>query len=153
MNLLCEARPLAVAAVVAWAIMIPASQQAVAFGAMAVGETGNITTGGVAVGSSRNYASKDAAEARALKECLAFPDAPAETRARCKIVASFEKRCYAVALDPKAGTPGFGWSVRASRSIAESAALDDCRDTAGKSRAKFCKITVLECDATNSPSQ
>ena len=153
MNGLRKARPLAAVAAAAWLIAIPASDRVNAFGAMAIGETGNIAKDGVAVGAARNYENKDAAEARALKECLAFPDAPATTRTKCKIVASFEKRCYAVALDPKAGTPGFGWAVRASRSIAESAAMDDCRDTAGKARVKFCKITLLECDVTNSPSQ
>ena len=61
MKLSRRTRPLAAAAAVAWALMIVAPDRAAAFGAMAVGETGNITTGGVAVGSSRNYANKDAA--------------------------------------------------------------------------------------------
>ena len=143
----------ALAVVAGPAALMSAADRAAAFGALAIGETGNIAKGGVAAGASRNYANKDAAEARALKECLSFPDAPAATRAKCRIVASFEKRCYAAALDPKAGTPGFGWAVRASRTIAESAAMDDCRDTAGKRRAKFCKVTMIACDETNSRSQ
>lgn len=120
-------------------------------GALAIGEPAHIEKRGVAVGTAYNYASKDAAEAGALKRCLGFQGAPVDTRALCKVVTSFENQCYSIALDPKAGTPGFGWAVLASQAEADAAALGNCRRTAGKSRIEFCKVTARDCDKPGAP--
>lgn len=129
------------------AAVATAPDPAAAFGAVAIGEPANIAKRGVAIGTGYNYPTKEGAEARALKECLAFKDAPPDTRALCKVVKTFERQCYAIALDPKNGTPGFGWSVMTEKTQAESAAMARCRDTAGKSRVQFCKMTASNCDA------
>jgi Domain of unknown function (DUF4189) len=131
-------------------LMAAASSPAAAFGAIAVGEPKSIAKGGLAVGYSTKYATKEQAEAAALKECLTFQPAPADTRALCKIVKTFEKQCVGVAIDPKGGTPGFGWAVMATKAEADDAAMSGCRDTAGKSRVKFCQITVSKCDIEDS---
>jgi hypothetical protein len=121
---------------------------AAAFGALAVGEPVDIAKRGVAVGFARNFATKAEAEAQALKKCLGFQGAPPDTRALCKVVKTFEKLCFAIALDPKAGTPGFGWSIGATRAEAERSAMNKCNNTAGKGRQKFCQVNVKEagCD-------
>jgi hypothetical protein len=119
---------------------------ATAAGAVAIGEPKHIAKGGVAVGFAYNFASKDTAEIEALKLCLAFKGAPATTRALCKVVKSYENQCHSIALDPKDGTPGFGWAVMTEQGKADEAALDNCRRTAGKSRVEFCKVTKSGCD-------
>jgi Domain of unknown function (DUF4189) len=98
--------------------------QARADGAIAIGLPADVAKKGVAVGTSWGYPTVEAAEARALKECLAFMDAPPDTRALCKVVQTFKDQCFVVALDPKNGTPGFGWAVRPTMSAAEEAAME-----------------------------
>ena len=119
---------------------------ATAAGALAIGEPTRIEKRGVAVGGAYNFKSKEMAEAEALKSCLGFKDAPPDTRALCKVVKSFENECYAIALDPKNGTPGFGWAIKAKQAQADDAAMDNCQSTAGRSRAKFCKVMLSNCD-------
>jgi hypothetical protein len=126
--------------------LVAESTSALAAGALAVGQTGNIRKDGLAIGFAVNRATKDRAEADALKQCLDFKAAPDRTRALCKIVQVYEKQCVAVALDPKNGTPGAGWAVMATKAEADNSAMGRCRDTAGKSRATFCAITVSRCD-------
>jgi hypothetical protein len=128
------------------AFLAGSASPAISAGALAIGEPKHIEKGGVAVGFAYNYANKDAAEAEALKRCLAFKGAPAATRVLCKVVKSYESQCHAIALDPKDGTPGFGWAVMTEQAKADEAALDNCRRTAGKSRVEFCKVTKSACD-------
>jgi hypothetical protein len=137
-------------AVTVLCLMAAAPSPAAAFGAIAVGEPKSIAKGGLAVGYATKYTTKDQAEVAALKECLTFQAAPAATRALCKIVKTFEKQCLGVAIDPKGGTPGFGWAVMTTKAEADDAAMSGCRDTAGKSRVKFCQITVSKCDFDDS---
>lgn len=119
---------------------------ACADGAIAIGLPSNIAKQGVAVGTSWNYDDADGAHARALKECLGFMDAPPDTRKLCEVVKTFTHECIAVAIDPKAGTPGFGWAVAPVESGAEKAAMKNCKDTAGRDRQKYCVVTVKHCD-------
>jgi hypothetical protein len=62
--------------------------------------------------------------------------------------ATFKDHCVAVSLDPKAGTPGFGWSLGIDKGVAEQEAKASCIATAGKSREKFCVISLSRCDGT-----
>jgi hypothetical protein len=117
-----------------------------AHGAIAVGAPDDIATDGVAVGYAWNNDSSGEAEAAALKNCLAYMDAPDKTRARCKVVQSFQNKCLAVSLDPAAGTEGFGWSVAATKQDAADAALSQCRDTDGAAHADACAVQVQVCD-------
>jgi hypothetical protein len=123
---------------------VPVSAQA--DGAIAIGLPSDVARHGVAVGTSWNYTSPEAARARALEECLSFPDASADTRKLCKVIQTFVRECVAIALDPDAGTPGFGWAVALPQSAAEDAAMQACIKTAGVSRQKFCRVTTTRCD-------
>lgn len=123
-----------------------APHAAQAMSAFAAGIPDNIASRGVAVGAGYNYPTRDAAEARALEECLKQPDAPADTRALCKIVAYFDNECVAVSMDPQAGTPGFGWAIAANADEANSQALENCHQTAGADRQSYCVVSLTDCD-------
>jgi hypothetical protein len=140
------------AAVAACVVAAASGGTAAAFGALAVGEPPNISKQGLATGNGYNYSTKEGAEARALKECLTFKGAPPATRGLCKVVITFEKQCFAIAMDPKAGTPGFGWSVMKEKAEAETSAMNQCRKTAGSARVKFCEVADSKCDENDSSS-
>jgi|SRR5882724_1197872 len=128
------------------ALVAGAPSPATSAGAVAIGQPEHIEKRGVAVGTAYNYQNKEAAEAGALKRCLSFQAAPPDTRALCAVVKSYENQCVSIALDPKSGTPGFGWSVMTEQTRADEAAMDTCRRTAGRSRVKFCKVVESACD-------
>ncbi len=115
-------------------------------GALAVGLPADVAKEGVAMGWVINSANEGAARAKALEFCLDFKEAPASTRALCKVVQTFRNECVAIALDPEAGTPGVGWAIAASVQTAEQEAMSACLATAGRDRQKFCKVTVSRCD-------
>ena len=102
---------------------------------------------GIAMGYALNYASKEAAQAEALKRCRAFRDAPQATRDICKIVENFRDRCMAIALDPEAGTTGLGWAVAEDPATGRR---DRRRASAptrpARKRRDFCRITFTRCD-------
>jgi hypothetical protein len=118
---------------------------ALAMSAFAAGIPSSVADQGVAVGTGYNYASRAEAENRALGECKAPGDAPESTKALCTIIAYFDNECLAVSFDPAAGTPGFGWAVGATKPIAESQALANCRATAG-ARSGYCEVRISDCD-------
>jgi hypothetical protein len=120
---------------------------AAAHGALAIGLPDDVAKKGVAIGYSYNYGSRDEAEARAMKECGAFVDAPPDTRALCRIVERFANECVVIALDPDPGTPGVGWAV-GGRTAASELAMTRCVDTAGEPRKAFCKVIDVRCDET-----
>lgn len=122
------------------------SPPAVGWGAIADGVPADVSRSGLALGVSWNYVSRSEAEANALKKCLAYRDAPPDTRALCKISTTFEKACVAVSIDPKPGTPGWGWAVRSTRQDAEASAVRNCRKIAGPDRQFACGLTLSECD-------
>ena len=139
-----HARARLAAAGLALIALAPASAQA--DGAIAIGLPSDVARHGVAVGTSWNYTTPEGARARALEECLSFQDASADTRKLCKVIQTFARECVAVALDPDAGTPGFGWAVASPQSAAEDAAMQACKMTAGVSRQAFCRVTTTRCD-------
>jgi len=121
-------------------------------GAFALGLPDNVVQGGVAIGVGYNYSDREGAEARALKECLA-QNAPADTRALCKVVAYFDNECVSVAMDPQPGTPGFGWAVGNTADTAKNAAIQNCRATAGADRADSCVESLTDCDTNASTAK
>ncbi len=129
----------------AFALVVAHAPSALASGALAVGQTGNVTKDGIAMGWTTGYADPKGAEAAAMKHCLNFKDAPEKTRKRCKVVRAFEDQCVAIALDPKAGTPGYGYAIRATMTEAKDEAMSRCRETGGN-RAKFCVDSDSGCD-------
>lgn len=114
--------------------------------ALAVGLPADVAKQGIAMGYALNHATKEAAQAEALKRCREFRDAPQSTRDICKIVENFRDRCVAIALDPDVGTTGLGWAVAKKQEIAEEIAMEKCVDTAGKKRRDFCRVTFTRCD-------
>jgi hypothetical protein len=114
-------------------------------GALAIGLPSDVAKQGFASGYSYNAGNVDAARKTALDYCRR---APTNQRARslCSIVETFNHKCVAVAMDPKAGTPGVGWSVAESKSTAESEALARCAATAGDGRRDACKVSDSSCD-------
>ena len=114
--------------------------------ALAVGLPADVAKQGIAMGYALNHATKEAAQAEALKRCREFTDAPQATRDMCKIVENFRDRCVAIALDPDVGTTGLGWAVAKKQEMAEEIAMEKCVDTAGKKRRDFCRITFTRCD-------
>ena len=115
-------------------------------GALAIGLPGDVAKEGIAIGWVINSDSEGTAHERALRGCLDFKDAPATTRALCRVIKTFRGECVAIALDPEEGTPGVGWAVAVNMQAAETDALAACVSTAGAARQQHCKITVLRCD-------
>ena len=114
-------------------------------GALAVGSTSNVSKDGIAVGTAINHKTLDSAKAAAMEYCKTYKPAP-KAATFCRLVGSFTTECYAVAFDPKAGTPGAGWAIAADIKVAEQRAIDACKATAGKGRAQFCKVDESKCD-------
>lgn len=118
-----------------------------AFGALAVGETLSVAKDGVAMGTSWNWGSAEEANDKALANCHAWKNKGAPLAAdQCRVIATFHDECYAVALDPKPGTPGAGWSIAPDKETAEERALAHCKLTAGSERAQYCAVSESNCD-------
>ena len=118
---------------------------ACAEGAFAVGSTGDVVKHGIAYGGSYNHRSRRSAEEGALRACREYRSAP-QAAEQCKIVATFTNECYAVANDPKPGTPGTGWAIARNEETAKERAMAACRASAGRGREKFCVIELTNCD-------
>ena len=118
---------------------------AAANGALAVGTTSNVVKDGVAFGAAINYQTEAEARTAALENCKKFKGAPLAA-AQCQLVGAFKSECYGIAMDPKAGTPGAGWAIAATNTIAEQRAMENCKATAGSGRIEFCKIEEAKCD-------
>jgi tetratricopeptide (TPR) repeat protein len=115
-----------------------------AAGAVAIGSSDDIAKDGVVLGASVNLPTRQLAVTLALAYCRELPDAAAA--ARCKIVRTFANQCYAVMIDPKSGTPGFGWGIGADVGAAVKKATALCRSSAGTSRRDFCELSEAGCD-------
>jgi hypothetical protein len=118
---------------------------AAADGALAVGTTSDIVKDGIAMGYVVNSSAAGDARASAMEYCRTYKRAP-KAAAQCQLVAEFKNECFAIALDPKDGTPGAGWAIAANKAQAESRALANCKATAGSARREYCEIDVAQCD-------
>jgi Domain of unknown function (DUF4189) len=116
-----------------------------AWGAVAVGSSGNLAKDGFAFGGAVDQPSEEAAKTAALEVCRKFEGAP-KMAALCKVVKTLHHQCYSLAFDPDAGMPGTGWAFSPDKARAEREALGQCRRTAGASRRKFCKVSQSYCD-------
>jgi hypothetical protein len=114
-------------------------------GAVAVGSTGDVVKDGIAFGAVVNEP-KDAAAEAAIAHCRTFKARAAADR--CKVVATFTGECFAVAYDPKPGTPGAGWGVGANQFLASQKAIAMCEETAGSARRGQCQVETGGCDTT-----
>ena len=134
------------------ALLAIAPSPATAFGALALGQPDHIEKLGVAIGNAWNYKTKEEAAAAAVKRCTEFQGAPKAVKL-CGLTRTYENQCISIAMDPKSGTPGFGWSIMNDQAKADEAALSNCRSTAGRGREKFCKVTEGHCDAVHAKEE
>ena len=128
------------------AVLLSAGTSAWGVGAIAVGASTNIVADGLAIGYANDEANAETANALALKNCRSFPEAPQRTRDLCRVVHTFQRQCVSVALDPKDGTPGWGWAVAATSREADEQSMRMCRSTAGRDREGFCEVVRSQCD-------
>jgi len=135
-----RAAPLILAAVFAQ------SDPSLGAGAIAVGQPDDVAKLGISMGFSTNRATTDEAKSRSMILCK---NSGTLCRAiRCQVVATFEDKCVAVAIDPQAQTPGFGWAVADTEQVSKNNALSNCRATAGPTRQDACKINDSYCDSS-----
>ena len=137
---------ISLAAILAAVLHLAATPAARSDGAIAVGSTGDVVRHGIAFGMMVDEPAKSAGTI-ALERCQKFEARDAAKH--CKVVATFRRQCYAVALDPEPGTPGAGWGVDKTQDAADERAMAMCKETAGADREAFCKIEVGECDTRN----
>ena len=130
------------------AAIVVATEPARPDGALVLGIPPDIVSDGFSYGYRVNADSRRQARETAFRACRENKVAPESARSLCAVVADFRNECVAIAMDPKDGTPGYGFSVAPDRDIAEERALAFCRATAGKSRAEFCKIDAVACDGS-----
>jgi hypothetical protein len=114
-------------------------------GAVATGVPSDVGKQGVALGYSYGAPTTERAKEVALDKCRTSAS-PVSTRALCKLVENFKDRCVALVLDPKVGTPGFGWGIGLDKKAAEKAALQMCSGNAGAGRREHCEVTNVDCD-------
>jgi Domain of unknown function (DUF4189) len=131
--------------IVALTLAPVAAQPVWAWGAVAVGATGDLAKGGFAFGGAVDQPSEDAAKTAAVGVCRKFEGAP-KMAASCKVIRTFRHQCYSLVFDPQPGMPGTAWAFAADRSRAERQAMAGCRKSAGVGRRKFCKLNQTYCD-------
>lgn len=134
-----------VAGAIICAVVHVTAPPALAEGAMAIGASGNFAKDGFAFGAAINKSSTDEASEQALATCKKYEGAP-KMAAICRVVMTFSRECYALAFDPKPGTPGVGWAISDDKVKAEERALKNCEVTAGAGRRDFCKVNQSFCD-------
>ena len=118
-------------------------------GGLSPAMTSSVSKDGVAFGTAINYKSEEEARKAAIDYCHKFKGAP-KASAQCRVVGTFKDKCYAISMDPKAGTPGAGWSIAAIKSDAEDHAVANCKATAGSDRRQFCVVQESKCDGGKS---
>jgi len=117
-----------------------------AAGAIAVGQPADVAKRGVSMGFSTNRDTIDEAKVRSMILCQ--NSGSQVSSILCRVVATFENKCVAVAIDPQARTPGFGWAVADTELESKDNALTRCRATAGPTRRDACQITDSYCDGS-----
>jgi hypothetical protein len=120
----------------------------IADGAVALGVSHNVVKDGVAQGYSIRAKTPEDARRVALEYCGDATKSSKTAAGLCKVVTVFQDLCMALVLDPKPGTPGYGWGLGADKAAAEKAALAMCYDNAGADRRQYCKATASDCDGT-----
>jgi hypothetical protein len=119
---------------------------AAADGAIAIGAPADVSKDGYVYGYQLNAPNMSEASEKALVNCRTAPDASDEAKKLCIVAMTFRNQCVAVAMDPKAGTPGAGWSLGPTKQAAIDQAMANCRATAGASRRDFCQLSNAGCD-------
>jgi hypothetical protein len=131
------------AAIMALASVAPAG----AVAALALGVPNDVAKDGVSMGLFTGEQTVDAARVKALDQC--HKQGSDKTKGLCTVVRVFRNQCAAFAIDPKPGTPGFGWSIADDPDKAKTQALESCKDMAGPGLADACVVPEPpKCDKT-----
>lgn len=128
------------------AIGLALATPAFAWGALAVGTTGDVAKDGLAMGFTENMPTEQAAKDDALALCKAEAAKRPDAAAKCEVAQTFQNECYAIAIDKGEGTTGWGWSVKANQYEAKAEALDDCQINSQDGRQPYCEVVASECD-------
>jgi len=137
-NFMTESRNISIAVLLLTAVLQPGPS--IAAGALAIGLPADVARVGFAAGHATNAADMNDARQRAIDGCHKSMNASDAARKLCKVVATFHDSCFAVAIDPKSGTPGVGWAIAENLELADKQAIEQCRTTAGPARRDFCVI-------------
>jgi hypothetical protein len=132
--------------VIALAAIVAETGSSVAAGAIAVGRPDDVAKRGISMGFSTNRETTEEAKTRSLKLCE--DSGSMMSSILCEVVATFDNKCVAVAIDPAVQTPGFGWAVAETEQASKDNALSNCRATAGPTRRNACEITDSACDSS-----
>ncbi len=110
----------------------------VAAGAVAVGVPSDVAKQGVSVGTVTNYKTMDEAKSKAVANCKLTGSAI--SKALCKVVVTFQNKCVATTIDPRVGTPGYGWAIADTSQAASKKAMANCRDSDGPALKSGCQL-------------
>ena len=124
------------------------SGAALAHGAVAIGLPDNYAEEGFSTGTTYDYDTRDEAARIALEQCVLQAREFESTlqEEACRVVATFEGQCLALAYDPDTGTRGFGWAVADTAEEAEDRAFAACQRSSTRDRAAFCAVVESDCD-------
>jgi uncharacterized protein DUF4189 len=130
------------------AVILTQADHCVAAGAVALGLPSDVAKQGISMGFEVNAKTMDEAKSDAIARCKS--SGSAISKPLCKVVATFQNQCAALAEDPKDGTPGFGWAVANTSQAATDQAMANCRDTAGRARKNACQLDPIgaKCDGS-----
>jgi hypothetical protein len=119
-------------------------------GALAIGIPKGGAVDGFAGGNALGAPDANKARDRALDGCKNSIGASDAAKSACGVVATFKGLCYAIALDPRDGTPGVGWSIGEDKAAAEEDAKTQCRHAAGvaDTDTTVCQVLLINsgCD-------
>jgi hypothetical protein len=142
-----ESHRLVFAGLLSACLIVPAGP-GFAHGAIAIGLPKVVAKDGVAQGYSVRAKTPEEARSVAMGFCGDVTKSSKAAAALCKVVKDFQDQCVALVLDPKPGTPGYGWGIGANKHDAERAALAMCYANAGADRRQYCKSIVSDCDGS-----
>ncbi len=130
------------------ALIFYPTSQGMAAGALAVGLPSDVARSGFTYGFTYDKPDEQTARQEALRQCQTTKDAAQDENLRslCTIITTFSNQCVAVAMDPRNGTPGVGWSVARDRNVAEAQAMAQCRQTDGAELQAACVVDHSGCD-------
>jgi hypothetical protein len=109
-------------------------------GALAVGIAPGGAAAGFAGGHAVNEPDAESARKQAVASCQKSTGAAKSAQQACSVVAVFRNQCYAIAIDPKDGTPGAGWAIDDTQELADNEALAQCRATSADDRKSACVV-------------
>lgn len=118
--------------------------QALADGSIAIAQPADDS--GFSIGVSYNWESRAGADAEAFRQCQSREAGLApEQRAVCRLAATYDNQCMALAKDEEDGGTAWGWGIGADQVEADGVAMRQCRNYAG-ARGDYCRITMRHCD-------